>query len=481
MKKQIILKHVRKINFKKSTNQEEKMKKFWILLLSIGFIIAFTMPAAAVDVKFNGSYTVQGNYEDNSTLSDPHGGLSYVWQRLRVGTTFRVEDGLTLTTRFDALEKIWGAPRTAYNPASVTNPTGTGYSSTNPTPYAVTDAENIQFQHAYVTLNSLIGVFNVGYMTQGTWGTAFGDTGEQDYGARIKWDLTTGPFTWGARWDKVEGPKVPAFIEHDYEKYSVLGVYKWSKGDAGLQITYYLSSANADDTSAGKGYRAKYWQFQPYAKAKLGPVYIEGELGFLTGRDREYIIETAANPNRDISGWRGYLMANVDLAPAYIGAVVFYASGDDINTPKKNEGGAKIGTDFSPCLILVNYDLTKWNNAALGSRLTTGGVGANGITAGSNVDNILAYQVYGGIKPMPKLDIKASVTSASLDQNAVANQISKSIGNEFDVTATYKIYDNLSYMVGFGYLWAGDAFKGANTAAKINDDYLLTHKLTLNF
>jgi hypothetical protein len=452
------------------------MKKFWILLFSIGFIVAFTMPAAAVDVKFNGSYIAQGYYDDNRTVSDPHGGLSYVWQRLRVGTTFKVEEGLTLTTRFEALEKIWGAQRTAYNPG------GTAYTSTNPTPYAVTDAENIQFQHAYITMNSFIGFFTIGYMTQGTWGTAFGDTGEQDYGARIKWDLTTGPFFWGARWDKIESAKSLAFIEHDYEKYSVLGGYKWSKGDAGLQITYYLSSVNADDNKTpGVGYRAKYWQFQPYARTKLGPVYIEGELGILMGKYKEYIIETAAKPTQDATGWRGYLMANVDLAPAYVGAMVFYASGDDINTLNKYEGGVKIGTDFSPCLILVNYDLTRWNNAAIGNRSIVGGLSANLITVGANVDNILAYQVFAGIKPLPKLDIKASFTNATLDQNVVNNQISKNIGNEADITATYKLYDNLSYMVGFGYFWTGDAFKGAITTAKVNDDYLVTHKLTLTF
>jgi hypothetical protein len=70
---------------------------------------------------------------------------------------------------------------------------------------------------------------------------------------------------------------------------------------------------------------------------------------------------------------------------------------------------------------------------------------------------------------------------ASMDQNVVVNQISKNIGNEFDISATYKIYDNLSYMIGFAYLWAGDAFKGSNASAQIDNDYLLTHKLTLTF
>jgi hypothetical protein len=36
-------------------------------------------------------------------------------------------------------------------------------------------------------------------------------------------------------------------------------------------------------------------------------------------------------------------------------------------------------------------------------------------------------------------------------------------------------------MVGFGYLWAGNWFKGTNAAAGVDNDYLLTHKMTLNF
>jgi hypothetical protein len=63
----------------------------------------------------------------------------------------------------------------------------------------------------------------------------------------------------------------------------------------------------------------------------------------------------------------------------------------------------------------------------------------------------------------------------------VVGQVSRDIGNELDISATYKIYDNLSYMIGFAYLWAGDAFKGSNSGASIDNDYLLTHKRTLAF
>ena len=65
---------------------------------------------------------------------------------------------------------------------------------------------------------------------------------------------------------------------------------------------------------------------------------------------------------------------------------------------------------------------------------------------------------------------------------------SDKLGTEFDIKATYKIYDNLSYMVGAGYLWAGDYFKSSVNAAgtavverNIENDYILMNQLTLAF
>jgi hypothetical protein len=55
------------------------------------------------------------------------------------------------------------------------------------------------------------------------------------------------------------------------------------------------------------------------------------------------------------------------------------------------------------------------------------------------------------------------------------------MGLEFDVTAKYKIYDNLTYMVGAGYLWTGDYFKGTNSANAVGNDYLLMNRLSLSF
>ncbi len=45
------------------------MRKFWIVLLSVGLIMAFTMPVLGADVKFSGTYIVQGYYDSNRALS----------------------------------------------------------------------------------------------------------------------------------------------------------------------------------------------------------------------------------------------------------------------------------------------------------------------------------------------------------------------------------------------------------------------------
>jgi len=105
------------------------------------------------------------------------------------------------------------------------------------------------------------------------------------------------------------------------------------------------------------------------------------------------------------------------------------------------------------------------------------------------------------VKPTPKIDIAAKISYAYADKKPWATPAtlgvmnstgvsqtefnSRTYGTEVDLIATYKIYDNLQYMVGFGYFWTGDYYKGyvAPGAAepKLANDYLLMHKLTLTF
>ena len=117
--------------------------------------------------------------------------------------------------------------------------------------------------------------------------------------------------------------------------------------------------------------------------------------------------------------------------------------------------------------------------------------------SGSVLDNEMMNAWFGqlraGVKPTPQLDIMGSISYAQADQNGftvfgstVVTFPGKTYGTEIDVTGTYKITNNLSYMLGGGYLFTGDYFKGMNNAAfaggaKVTDDFILINKLTLSF
>jgi hypothetical protein len=76
------------------------------------------------------------------------------------------------------------------------------------------------------------------------------------------------------------------------------------------------------------------------------------------------------------------------------------------------------------------------------------------------------YQIFAGCKPMEKLDVKASYTIAYADELTIDNAGAKGIMHRDDYVT---------------YLWTGDYFKGTDSSAKIDDNYLIMHKLTLMF
>jgi len=91
-----------------------------------------------------------------------------------------------------------------------------------------------------------------------------------------------------------------------------------------------------------------------------------------------------------------------------------------------------------------------------------------------NVVNFLA-----GVRPVDAPDINLAISYANAVVKPAGFQCND-YGWEIDATATYKITNNLSYMLGAGYLFAGKFFKGS-TDSELQNDYLLINKLTLSF
>ena len=512
------------------------MKRFWLVLLSLGLVLAFSASAMAVDVKFSGSFYAAGMYLDKTSFNktDVAGGdyvygpthvlstfgtsanmstfsaypgtypalatfgtganmsifetrtpaqragnsTAFYYQRLRLQTDFIVSPGLKLVTRFDAMDRIWGGARSAVTD-TVTNSAGTR-----------AENENIAFDWAYIYYTSPIGLFEVGYMADNGWGTNFGNNAINGapIGA-ISYTVPIGPFYINAKVGKNADYSRSAVnpgeraTDTDDDSYSIGVIYVPNKD---IQVGFLGAYKRIAGTRIAYGDAAYPYPFEanayaysanPYFKVKVGPVAVEGELNYVFGQVNyestypEYWgTGYVAGQKGDVSNLTVYLNALADFGMFYGGGTFAYVSGDDATTGKYEGGFIDGGVDFQPCLIMFNAE----RNYRVG--------GLNGYSSTSNgnaLSNAWFLQGKAGVRPIAPLDIMASVSWAAADQKNGA--VSADYGWEVDVTGTYKLTNNLSYMLGAAYLFTGDYYKGSSAANAIQNDYMLINKLTLTF
>jgi len=440
------------------------MKRFWFVLLSLGLIMVFSASAFAVDVKVSGEYYVAGMYLNKTTLADQdtNPSTAFFYQRLRVGTDFVVSPCLKLVNRFDAMERIWGGARSAAGTTADIDSAGTR-----------AENENIAIDWAYMDYASPIGTFQVGYMNYGATGTIFGNS---SYPAgRIKFlsNPINDSININADITKVKDQSYSAvntsaaWTDADNDAYAIEGTYKFKDGKAGMKIIFYDYAA----TRPADNYKKNYFLFTPYTMVKIGLVNLQAELNYATGDAKKYDNSSMGDVKlENISGW---IDATANLNMFYVGGTIAYVSGNDPATLDKEEGGTLTGgVDWNPCLILFNNDvITYWN----------GGLsGYDSSAAGGTMKNAWFFQGRVGVKPLPLLDAMMSVSYAKADKKP-AGFLNDAYGWEVDITGTYKITNNLSYMLGIGYLWTGDYYKGASGSNELVDDYMLINKLTLSF
>jgi len=448
------------------------MKRFWLALLAATLVAGFVVSASAMDVKFSGSYYVLGAHADNWGLNDDEDtDYASYGQRLRLGTEFKIAEGLTLNTRFDALEGRWGQFGTYGQETS--RHTGE-------------DDDNISFDRAWVTFVAPFGgKFDVGRMNASSWGTVFGNNEFDADMINYRWN--SGPWELGLKAEKIAeewGDFANPEADSDRDNYHAWVKYKWNSGIAGFKVVYTNDSSGTDAvtaTGADAGYKAKYFTLQPYAQATFGPVFVEAEVNYIYGDYRDWE-DGVDNEDADYRAWNAYVHAKADIQNFYVGGLYAYVSGQDPDDDDYTVGSTG-GRSWNPNLILWNEFTNKWAGPL-------GYVnGANpGAIGGQAMTNAHLFQLYAGVKPAPKWDIKAAVSYAMADEESNnvygANSVAyddDEYGWETDLTASYKIYDNLTYTVGFGYLWAGDYWKAADIDNGVDDTYLVMHRLDLVF
>lgn len=475
------------------------MKRFWIVLLSAALVMAFAMTASAqTAARFSGHFIAAGQYFDNQELRKNNTvSTALYWQRMRLQTVFTVAPGLSITTRADILERVWGAQRFALavsgtTSAPVAGAAGTFTGSTAPgyrNTATAFDDDNIGFDLAFFTFDTKVGRFQVGYQPAAAWGTAFGDSPTAH--PRILYAMTQGPWTFAAIIEKQNEAEIvyaatsagylnpPPFTRSDADAdfYYLSATNRWKGGEAGLLYVYNYNALGA--TGAAGTSRSKNHFLVPYVRANFGPLFVEAELNYGFGVAAEFIrpATPAAVVDMDNAGLGYYVNLRYKVGPLTVGGLYAFAQGDDPATANKHEGTVNAGYGLNPCLLLYNNSTVFRWAGTMGPRPT-----ATTYTYSTTdvMSNTSFWQLNAAFDVTKDLRLFASYSVAKLDQKGAL--MSNDIGAEFDVTATYKIFGNLEYIVGLGYFWAGDAYKG--TAAQnvaIGNNYTIQHRLNLTF
>jgi len=463
------------------------MKRFLTCLLAAGLILAFSMPVLAVDVKFSGTFVFEGWMEGNRNLRDDSQipkapNTSFMDHYMFLTTEFKVAEGVTITTRAHILDNVFGDISSQ----------GRAYTTNQQL------ASNIEIDYAYVDMKFGPGFFQIGETPNG-WGV--GTIGFTNYPtSSLRYCYTPKNWFVMVSYEKV-GPGASVVSQQgaggsttlqnvsdgDYTRDNFLFIYFGNKWEAGHLLLW--DRANGGQLS-GVAYSRGYFIINsPYVKGTFGPVYIEAQIYYTGGTIDLYPANQAvAGDHLNISNWVWHFKGQYTAGPMYGGLMYTYVGGNDPNHPGMLGAFVGSGREYKPCLILINPDRDKYLgalgpssvNATMGinNNYYGGTVPSNGSSAGSN--NFSLYQGYLGFKPIPKLDLFASVTYAKLNEKPLG-WISDNLGTEVDVTASYKLYDNVSYMVGFGFLFTGDAWKGTNQNAATDNDWLLMHRLTISF
>ncbi|MEE9910590.1 MAG: hypothetical protein K4571_02600 [Deltaproteobacteria bacterium] len=437
-----------------------------IFFLVMGLGLILSTAAWAVELKVGGEFIAGGVYLDKTSVKKDTAtdgpGTAFYFQRLRAHADLIVAPGLSLYTRFDVMERVWGAARAPVGTALDVMSAGTR-----------AENENIAFDWVYINYLSPIGQWRVGYLNDGAWGTVFMDTSTPK--GKLAWSYNAPNWMYTIQVVKMaENSRTSinpaAASDLDGDKYCTAFRYRWKQAETGILIGLGRDASK----KPGSSYKGLYNNFMPYVRAAIGPVKLQTEVIYFVGKLKDYE-DDAAQEDVQLSALSAWVDATADFGRFYAGGTFAYVAGDDPGTADKAEGDAlrnNGGRDWSPCLIMWNEERSYRAGAIPGH---------NNASQTSPMYNTWFFQARGGVRPVDKLDIMASVSYANADKKPTAAWLYNDYGYEVDLTATYKITNNLSYMLGAGYLFTGKYYKGEADGNAVRDDYLIVNKLTLTF
>jgi hypothetical protein len=425
------------------------MKKLFVVVLALGLLVAFSVPACAVENIFGGYWRTRAFMQKDFDGTDSGAkDQQLVDTRTRLYYTAKFSDNFKFVNKFE-MDATWG-DSASYGDVGA-------------------DGINVEVKNSYAdftidSINAKIGV-------QG-YALGRGFLLSDDFAAAVvtyNGDGISVPFAWMKAY---EGGKGEDMNDGDVDYYAIAPTFSIDK----IKVNPYVMWATSDDYSA--------WQTKDGGSARsLDYPALSGEdiqefdlyyLGVDANADLGaasvwftgiYEMGTFGEPDGpgelDLTAYLVALGGSTKVGAATVRGQVFYATGQD---PDDNDA-----TQF-----WVPKGQCRYWSEILGYGIFDTNVNDG---CGYQISNIMAFNLGATIKPMDKVTVNLDLWNASLVEDDANGE--NSLGTEVDLVVTYALLENLKLDFVAAYLFAGDV-----TTGKVENDanpYEIGTQLSFSF
>jgi hypothetical protein len=427
------------------------MKKLLVFGLATLLVIAFCVPASALENVFGGYWRVRGYKMKDFSGSDigNDDDASQTTTRTRLYYTAVLNDNLKFVNKFEMDAVFGGQGDDSYGDLGA-------------------DGVKVEVKNSYAD-------FNLGPTSWklGVQGAAIGRSlvFDNDFaGAQLVYRGMDNNWWLRGSWIKPYESGPSNTNKKDYDAVALesmfklgesveirpYGVYSWSKrfqGAAAINGVSRLPDGN--DASI-------YWLGLD-TDLTLGSVALYGSVAYSGGT----IDGDNGDDDTDLKGYVVLLGADVPLGPATLHTKNFYASGDAAEPERGSDVNGYVGLS----------DSFYWSEIMGFGTLDDVAVSAG--SPGDKLTNIWAISIGATIKPFDKLSIRGDVWYAEKPEDDPITDDDK-LGIEADLHINYELVEGLNLELIAAYLWADDA-TAINDEGNDDDPYEIGFQTSLSF
>lgn len=438
------------------------MKKFLSTALALGMVAGLAATASALELKVTGFYAVDGYYIDqgNGAAGKPNGGVwpfddaeaesdSFYEHQFRISPDLIVNDKIMMKSEIRFIDRatVWGKQDDT----------------------STSDGNNFAVDKAYLVWDSPAGKVEIGRRPAGAWQGGFVNSSTK--GDRIMWNFPAyGNWKGNMFLEKLEEQDgyFQDLEDADSDYYEIAGGYE-AEGVKGWLGLGWKQDNLMDDAAFGLAQAdSSVFRFKGYGEYVFNQTFsMATEFDYKWG-DKDYA--WAALEDQDVEGL-AFILSGIGKFDALTASLHYaFISGDDSATSDKEAYDSANGTgwDFEPLYILTGNT----------TNILNGYRGASAV--GTAVRNSGAHAVVGlaDYKASEDLTLHGGIGWGQADETE--HGVDEDYGWEVDLGLGYKLYNNLTYEIHFGW-WAVGDFAELGGLMQTDDVLLLSHHLTMKF